>query len=521
MRHLLVAAFVAALLQLSAGDRHSVFAGRGHQWRQTGGGEGSSALPRRLWLQHAAGPSSAARGGSRHHIGEHVIARRQHHFLTPIMSPVMGQWKSLHDKLETQSEWPGTAKYADETSLSATTDDYIKQEGYPIERHTVITTDGYNLTLHRIPYSKNEDPAAVTRKPVVLVQHGILCSSTDWVIAGQNNSLAFVLSDAGYDVWLTNSRGNTYSRNHIFLDPAKEPQKFWDFSWHEMGTIDLPNTIDYILDKTGEPDLSYVGHSMGTAIFFVLCSERPEYQEKIRSMAAMAPIAYLNHVKSPIMTFLSSIADPLAWLCNSLGYYEFRPNGKILLFAGKKFCEANSLFEGVCENMLFLYAGYDSKRLIKSILPIILAHTPAGASARQLTHFAQLMKRNQWFGQYNYNKQKNMEVYGQPDPPAYELSGITVPTALYHAENDWLSTMKDVNVLAQRLPNVVENKVMPYPEFNHLDFLWASDIKNIVYDDLIVFMKKYERKYVNEVPQPSAEVDKNVVHNDFIELNTA
>jgi hypothetical protein len=62
---------------------------------------------------------------------------------------------------------------------------------------------------------------------------------------------------------------------------------------------------------------------------------------------------------------------------------------------------------------------------------------------------------------------------------------------------------------------------MPYPEFNHLDFLWASDIKNIVYDDLIVFMKKYERKYVNEVPQPSAEVDKNVVHNDFIELNTA
>lgn len=79
-----------------------------------------------------------------------------------------------------------------------------------------------------------------------------------------------------------------------------------------MGTIDLPNTIDYILDKTGEPDLNYVGHSMGTAIFFVLCSEKPEYQEKIRSMAAMAPIAYLNHVKSPIMTFLSSIADPLA-----------------------------------------------------------------------------------------------------------------------------------------------------------------------------------------------------------------
>lgn len=55
----------------------------------------------------------------------------------------------------------------------------------------------------------------------------------------------------------------------------------------------------------------------------------------------------------------------LQWLCNSLGYYEFRPNGKILLFAGKAFCEANAHAEGMCDNLLFLYAGFDSKRLIK------------------------------------------------------------------------------------------------------------------------------------------------------------
>lgn len=46
---------------------------------------------------------------------------------------------------------------------------------------------------------------------------------------------AFVAARAGYDVWLGNSRGNTYSCKNTKLDPNHDEAKFWDFDWTDMG----------------------------------------------------------------------------------------------------------------------------------------------------------------------------------------------------------------------------------------------------------------------------------------------
>lgn len=67
---------------------------------------------------------------------------------------------------------------------------------------------------------------------------------------GSPFNLAYVLADAGYDVWLSNARGNTYSRQHIKKNPNIPYSGFWNFSWYEHGIYDYPAVIDYVREQT-------------------------------------------------------------------------------------------------------------------------------------------------------------------------------------------------------------------------------------------------------------------------------
>jgi pimeloyl-ACP methyl ester carboxylesterase len=67
----------------------------------------------------------------------------------------------------------------------------------------------------------------------------------------------------GYDVWLGNNRGTTYSREHKYLNPDKD-EAFWKYSFPELGDFDAPAQIDFVREKTGIEKVTYIGHSQGT-----------------------------------------------------------------------------------------------------------------------------------------------------------------------------------------------------------------------------------------------------------------
>lgn len=361
----------------------------------------------------------------------------------------------------------------------------IVREGYPAESHIVTTEDCYILEMHRIPHGKDNAADNKTR-PIVYLQHGILSSSADWIMGSSDNSLGFLLADAGYDVWLGNYRGNTYSKGHCSLDPAKKD--FWRFSWDEMGKYDIPAMIDHILDTTQQDKIFYIGHSMGTTGFMVMANEKPEYQEKIHLANFLAPVAFVDHMQSPIK-YLAPFTHSIEWILNFLGGGEFLPSNFIMDLLASYVCDSSSL-EAVCESVLFILGGFDEAQMNQTMLETITHHTPAGTSTSTIVHYAQEINSKK-FAKYDFGKKGNREAYGQDHPPEFSIEAVKVPVATYWSQNDWLAHPLDVLKYLTRLPNKYATYEVPYELWNHLDYLWGIDAKTLLYPEIIKNMDTF------------------------------
>ncbi|OXU26046.1 hypothetical protein TSAR_000454 [Trichomalopsis sarcophagae] len=398
-------------------------------------------------------------------------------FTSPLIAEILPLYKEvvhLH---------PGSGIQIDNATQYAILDfiGLVEQHGYSAEEHNVTTSDGYILRLHRISGAPTRPKAP--GKPVVYLQHGIGLSSDSWVLIGPRTDLAFLLVDAGYDVWMGNVRGNTYSRAHVSKDPNSE--SYWSFSYHEIALYDISAFIDAILDKTGAPNLTYFGYSMGTTLSYALLSTFPEYNDKINMVYSAAPVVFWGFELQKLVKFLDVIFDPLK---EFIAYFNFRgllPQTAVSAEIGKTFCgDESTLTQPLCAKA-FCNIGLDCDRFNKTALPSIMAHYPAGMSTLTVYHYNQNYKKNT-FQAYDYGGLENMIKYGQPEPPYYNLTKVTVPVSIWYAEGDDIVNPKDALALAKALPNLVSVNAVEYEKFNHFDFLWAKDVKQLFYDKLPV-----------------------------------
>lgn len=166
-----------------------------------------------------------------------------------------------------------------------------------------------------------------------------------------------------------------------------------------------------------------------------------------------------------------------------------------------------------------LFSLPDMKHLNQSRIPVYLSHIPQGTSTKNLVHWAQAVKSNN-FQRYDYGSEGcssfeereregafeeregegsgngvreggvegtgdgdgdgacgNAAAYGAASPPAYDLEGTyRVPTVLVSGGRDPISNARDVDRLAATLEKagaLIARETIP--TYDHNDFTLAMD----------------------------------------------
>ncbi|CAK9298223.1 unnamed protein product [Gordionus sp. m RMFG-2023] len=356
----------------------------------------------------------------------------------------------------------------------------ITSKDYPYENYEIVAEDGFFLQLHRIPFGKNLKNTEAS----VYLQHGLLSTSCDFLMNLENQSLAYILAENGFDVWLGDIRGNTYSRKHKTF--TSEDDEFWDWSFDEMARYDIPAFINFILKKTSREYLYYVGHSQGTMVAFAHFSQNPKISWKVKMFFALAPVAYLKEIKSP-MRMIALMSRTLKLINDMFGSRKFMPKNALLEWMAASVCPQDI---ELCANMLYLIGGPETGNFNKSKVPVIYGHYPAGTSVKNIAHFIQGIL-NDDFRMYDYGFFKNLKEYGKSEPPSYDISQMMVPTMIFWGVKDWLADPEDVNKLIPKIKNLLGN--YKFENSNHWDFIYGTNAANDYYSIIVKTMLASEK----------------------------
>ncbi|CAG8439281.1 7438_t:CDS:2 [Ambispora leptoticha] len=376
--------------------------------------------------------------------------------------------------------------------------------GYTTEDHIVLTRDQYILGIHRIPHGKSEinlndddnnanniqtilqngqipisavrntssnlDPFQST-KPVVLMYHGFMMCSDVWMCnLEEERRLACLLADAGYDVWFGNCRGNKYSMKHARYKPSG--RRFWEYSMDECALYDLPDTIDYILETTGASSLSYIGFSQGTALQFAALSVSPKLNKKVNLFIALAPATRL---RNPIVDAFIKASPTVIFL-----FFGRKAFLTMTLFWQKVL--SPPIFTKILDTSMNFLFGWEGKNMTEAQKAVSYNHLYSLASVKSLVHWFQIMRAS------------NFQMYD--DLPPYSSKGsithgfptkqIKTPIAVFYGGSD---SLVDIDMLLKQLPKPV--LVKKVEKYEHLDFLWASEVHEEVFPDIFKLLRNY------------------------------
>uniref|UniRef100_A0A8C8UMJ6 AB hydrolase-1 domain-containing protein n=1 Tax=Peromyscus maniculatus bairdii TaxID=230844 RepID=A0A8C8UMJ6_PERMB len=148
---------------------------------------------------------------------------------------------------------------------------------------------------------------------------------------------------------------------------------------------DLPATIDFIVNKTGQKQIYYVGHSQGALLAFGAFSTNTQLAQKIKINFSLGPVATIKHSKGVIrsIAFLEKTTTKTVFGEKGILFNEDAE------YFVQFFCQREKIAT-VCNNLLTLLFGYNPQNLNESRIDVYVGHAPEGTSVQTLLHYTQV-----------------------------------------------------------------------------------------------------------------------------------
>ncbi|RDL38356.1 uncharacterized protein BP5553_02696 [Venustampulla echinocandica] len=421
-------------------------------------------------------------------------------------------WKRMgKDDVENQAglEFPPTEGGPDPVVNDAGY--YARRVGLDVECFKVQTEDGYILELWHVYNPREYEPMTedqrgprgpgvftsagpsrpldASQKPKfpILMLHGLM-QSIGTFCSNDDDSLAFYLCKAGYDVWLGNNRCGS-GAEHISLK-ASDP-RLWAWSPREMGVYDLPAFTSRVLSETGFEKLGLVGHSQGTTQTFIALSkeQRPDLGDKFTSFCALAPAVYGGPwLDKWYLKFINRLSLPLYHMV--FGVHSFIP-----IMMTMKGIIPGRLYGAMGYHMFNYLFSWSDRRWDRGLRNRMFQCSPVHVSA-QCMHW--------WLGRDGFATNRCILETPEEERIADDMAAIdfslgatnnSPPKPLSIEQTCWYDSrmpplalwvsgadaLVDGRKLVRRFKNgrepfvrVVHQKVIE--EYEHLDVVWAMDV---------------------------------------------
>ncbi|CAM6120248.1 unnamed protein product [Calypogeia fissa] len=396
----------------------------------------------------------------------------------------VGLLQLVSREVEAQSPAPGPAPSPGggplghaATSLCA---ELVRPYGYKCIEYNATTGDGFILGIQNMPARCTGAPG---KNSPVLLQHGLTAGGDNWVNNSPQESLAYILVEACFDVWIANSRAIQWSHGHEYLTP--EEDAYWAWTYDELASYDLKASTELVFSVTRK-NMSYVGHSLGTTMLFAGLTEgifNTTIRNYLNAGVMLAPIAYSSNQSA--IALRATLEEYSTNETYAAGAMEYDNYAETQLICGLPLINPILCFIG------FTLSVGPSSYTNESRLGFYTQYFPQPTSTYNFNHLAQGLNEGN-FAKYDMGAGNNMEAYGQPTAPNYDLTKFPadLPMQYWTGDEDAIANPKDSAYSLSLLPSS-NRTVFTLPTYGHTDFILGTNAYVDIYPKLIQFLKAH------------------------------